>query len=227
MAIPVNSLVGTCQRALYTWRMRMKNFMTLYATLITFSTTLADTINSSVAWSGAARFANNTKTNFANDSLYLWLASFAGQVQDNELAPKVPDVLDLVLTKPEKAQLSTAEIERFEKTGMDLDDIKRVNHDNYKRDVKRYELIKRRVDVHEDHIIANLHDAFKAKTLVEYTGDVDDVVSQGLIDKMHIKVNARRGLLFDRIMNDTISTEETVELKKINLFLKKRTQKAA
>lgn len=205
----------------------MKNFMKLYLSVTMLSTILKDSIASSIAWSGAARFANNTKSNYSDDKTHLWLTSFSADIDNADMKPTVEQVLELVLTVPEKAQLSESEIKVFESTGMDLDSVTKVNEANYQRDLTRYNVIKKRVTSHEAHIAEQLTHALGLDTLGTYDDVLDESLEANLIEKVLTKLESRRGTLVARVISSAITPEEVEELTKINGFMDAKQAKSA
>lgn len=171
------------------------------------SDAVRDAVLSSLSWSGGSRTANAIINNEA-DPLAEKMARLVCLVNTPRLKPSTDEVIDLLLAKPRKNELSQADIDVLIDAGETLESIDATLEQDYQSALDRHEVQAELVKNNEDAIRAKLDKLYSAKTaqLPDFPEMAD--VKQRVISKVaKRKPNLIRDLSYGNITGEQLKAE--------------------
>ena len=182
------------------------------------STSVRDTIASSLAWSGASRYIASIGKNDPLAPQYLAMAGLAVRCQAKEIKPSVKDVMELLDAEPERETLNDITRKQLLEAGETEDSINAMIEEDFIQSQAR----------HADqqlHLTADVRKQATetlAKVFVEGAPDVkewDETLTNIMEAKVIEKVQARKRQLTLMVVRGRSNAFTAVELKKVNEFL--------
>lgn len=192
------------------------------------STSVANTVFASLAWSGATRAANELTMDSPDASAvktYLALASLASRVTVPDLRPTADGVIELLNTAPELEKPTDTGLKILKDAGEDVSNLDKMLKADHELAIIRHQRQVARVKSKEQEIRGALEAAFAAKP--KSFPEVPEDLAVTLTEKVIQKVQARRSRLIVDISSGRNLTMAPKELAEINVFLKEGQEVAA
>ena len=185
------------------------------------SNTLSNTVYSSIAWSGAMRFANGfgLPNNFVKDEVLLQLASLSTLVTVSDLQPTSALVLELALTAPEKEKADPAVVKLLIASGESQESIDKTLSEDHNMAMARFKKQETRINANKTEITALLDAAFSVQVAGKI-GAMTERLETDLTTKILAKVSARRARILVDIASGKAHESDAKELGAINKLLK-------
>jgi|14_taG_2_1085336.scaffolds.fasta_scaffold18238_1 hypothetical protein len=190
--------------------------------LTAVSTTMADTIYSCLAWSGATRIVGNFGINETHDAEHAYLASLTTLITNKDIAPTVNSVISLLTTPPVLESPSTQSLEALKAAGEDTDGITQTLKEEHNLAMARFTKQVTHIVNNEQEIRAKIQAAFDADKVTFIK--LPETLEAQLTAKLWTKVDNRRRRLIADISQGRFVEQNAAELGAINHLL---TQKAA
>lgn len=201
----------------------MQKLLTL---IMAISSTLSDTVLSSLVWSGATRFVNAYGFKNVDEAVFLRLVNLVANIQSADLKPTTEQVLELLATAPVLEKPDANAIKALEAAGENLDAVTKTLAEEHNQAMARHSKQQHRVARDKKAITEALDDAL-AVEVAGKVGKMSTNLENVLILKIMDKVNARRSRLVVDITAGRYIDTASDELRAINTFLASQSDKKA
>ncbi len=188
--------------------------------LTAISTTMADTIYSCLAWSGATRIVGNFGINEAHDAEHVYLASLTTLINNKDIAPTVDSVIDLLTTPPTLETPSVQSLEALQAAGENTEAIEQTLKEEHNLAMARFSKQLTHIVNSEQEIRAKVQEAFDTDKVTFIK--LSEALETQLTAKLWLKVENRRRRLIADISQGKYVEQNASELGAINRILNKK-----